>query len=416
MPHNNEDWTPGIDAMVQLRQIAATRKSSWAVSAVRAAQACHERGEFRESAVLASRMTRDARIKSALEMRVAALLSLPFQMTPAGASERQVEVAEKVALYWKKYVSTGVMKNILQSWHMNGFSLVQLVWQFDDELQMMVPSLEQWDPEFVRRDENTREWEAMSADGWIPINIKTGYSNSQSNVTGKWILLTAGTDGFMDAATRTLGLPWIERDIAWESWMTLNERHGMPFIKVKVPASAKSGDKESLFNSAKFLSEQGAAMLPQNVDGEGGSFDLEFEEIQAQAWQTHERLIAALDQDIAIFFLGQNLTTDITGGSFAAADVHLQVLQAKIEADARVVESVMKDQLIRSIVRINFANPSNMRLVPCPVWDAEKNTVRLADLNSLASAIGSLKTNGFDIVNVEELAARMGIVISKRSE
>jgi phage gp29-like protein len=60
-----------------------------------------------------------------------------------------------------------------------------------------------------------------------------------------------------------------------------------------------------------------------------------------------------MDRQIAQSVLGQNLTSDVSSGSLAAAEVHAAVKDEIVEDDAKIVERFFAD-LIRTIRDVNF--------------------------------------------------------------
>lgn len=60
------------------------------------------------------------------------------------------------------------------------------------------------------------------------------------------------------------------------------------------------------------------------------------------------------DERKRIKIVGQNLTTKVTGGSYAAAKEHSKVLEAKWKSDAKFLASVINDGLLRRILELNL--------------------------------------------------------------
>lgn len=72
--------------------------------------------------------------------------------------------------------------------------------------------------------------------------------------------------------------------------------------------------------------------------------------------EIYEKLIDKMNAEISKAILGQTLTTEIgSAGSYAASNTHMAVRQDIIDADRKLVESVI-NQLIRWIYEINFSN------------------------------------------------------------
>lgn len=385
-------------AFRRLTEQATESRSTWGAAAVRSAIAAHEQGEFDGSGALAQRMTRDPRIKGALEMRIGHLLTCPFVMEPASDDARSIDIAKQLASTWNADVPEHELSAIMRSWILMGFAIGKIDWYHDG--MTLRSCLRALDPQFARRDQATGAWTYVAAEG-------------EQRVAGPgWFLFTQGSHGYLDGTVRTLGVPWLMRDVAWESWSRLNERHGIPFMKVYVPASADAADKDAIANEARIVTEEGAAMLPQNVDGAGTGYDIQFAEIQAQAWMTHQQLLKELNDEIAISILKQNLTTEVNAGSFAAATVHMQVLDSVIASDSEALSQALREQIVMPRAMLCFADAA--RHVPTPVYDAtdsgNDNTLFASDLKTLSDALKGMRDLGIGIENLDSVMRRFGIV------
>ena len=72
------------------------------------------------------------------------------------------------------------------------------------------------------------------------------------------------------------------------------------------------------------MGAEGLVDLPSRIDSEGNvvaGWSLSFLEPRSQSHVGFRNLKRAVDTDAAIAVLGQNLTTEVEGGSFAAAQI-----------------------------------------------------------------------------------------------
>jgi phage gp29-like protein len=108
--------------------------------------------------------------------------------------------------------------------------------------------------------------------------------------------------------------------------------------------------------------------------------------------------------------LGQTLTTDTSGatGTYAAGQVHEEVRQDLVSADAADLAAVLRDQLIRPLVGFNFG------------WEAPLPALRFyrkkdEDLKLLSETYRNLAALGMPLTQ-EYLADRFGIPLPQENE
>ncbi|GAG30043.1 unnamed protein product, partial [marine sediment metagenome] len=77
---------------------------------------------------------------------------------------------------------------------------------------------------------------------------------------------------------------------------------------------------------------------------------------KGKADSMHSVYINAMNIEIAMSILGTNLTTEVQGGSFAAAQTHMEVREDIIESDRKMVEGGF-NELIRMTHKLNFSTP-----------------------------------------------------------
>jgi phage gp29-like protein len=107
-------------------------------------------------------------------------------------------------------------------------------------------------------------------------------------------------------------------------------------------------------------------------------YDLKLVEATANTWQTFQAQVKMADTAIAIRILGQNLSTEVQGGSYAAAQVHKAVAAAIIRADDETSATSLRSQLIWWWSAFNFGDG---RKAPWP----KRDTTPPADTSALAA-------------------------------
>ncbi len=134
-------------------------------------------------------------------------------------------------------------------------------------------------------------------------------------------------------------------------WVTFTEKYGMPFLWGKLPRGIDQAEYDKLADHLADMVQDAIAVTPDDASieflsggGKGsssGSSDL------------YDRLINACKTEVSIALLGQNLTTEVKGGSYAATESHMAVRQDIVDSDKKIVARVM-NQLIGWIFELNF--------------------------------------------------------------
>lgn len=398
---------PSRNRSRDFRQPSTLSFSRWSIDTVRSALEQHERGEFARSAQLAEAMGRDDRIAGCMNVRLNALCGIngvDFAIVPPDNGPQ--ELADKVDEWWFDVVPDAVLRQILADVVYMGFAVVRKHWKLTGK-SWQVSELERWNPGFVRWDEFRRQF-AVQTESGVEIWLEDG--------DPEWVVFTpAGERSWMASAVRALGFAYVMRQWNWRDWTRFNERHGQPIIAVKEPPEFEDGAKDRFYSSLKNMGSTGVIRLPQGTR-EGMGFDLEFKEAKDGAFETFQKFRNDLDVCIAVFLLGQNLTTEVSGGSFAAAGVHARIAGFILAADAEALSTPLRYQVIVPWCVFNFA--AGVKDCPWPQWDTETpEDLAAASLTlvNLGKAIQGLIDTGLPL-DALELAGRFNVPLKEGEE
>lgn len=133
-------------------------------------------------------------------------------------------------------------------------------------------------------------------------------------------------------------------------WVVFTEKYGMPHLIGKHPRGATKEETNTLADMLEEMVQDAIAVIPDD-----SSVEIQ-EASKSSSAEIYEKLIDKMNAEISKAILGQTLTTEIgSAGSYAASNTHMAVRQDIIDADRKLVESVI-NQLIRWIYEINFSN------------------------------------------------------------
>ncbi len=339
--------------------------SQWAPATVRAALQQAQQGNFANVGALADAVLGDDRAQAVLGTRVNGLLSIELDFKPAlEGHERSLAAAEALEEDWWEFAPEQTLIEWLTYGLLAGACAAELVW--DVSGPRALPRLKVWHPSLLKRDEKG-VWSVEAAGGTVPVTPGDG----------KWALLLPYGRRVNRALIRPLSLAFLSKAYALTDWNRMSEVYGTPVRVGTVPAAATSAEKEAFHADLRKLASDATITMP-----EGWSLSLIEAKAGVGTGEIFEKLIKWADKAMAIAALGQNLTTDVEGGSHAAAQVHENVRNDLIGSDAEVLSTTLRDQVVVWWSEFNFGARD---LAPWPEWD----TSPPADEEKLASALKS---------------------------
>jgi phage gp29-like protein len=211
---------------------------------------------------------------------------------------------------------------------------------------------------------------------------------------------------------RPLAIPWYARQLTWRDWARYNERHGLAILKAKAPARSDATLRDRWVQGLSQLGQESVVLCPQNIDGTG--FDVEMLEAKDRAYDSFDKFMARADMAIVLAILWQNLTTEVSGGSYAAATVHEGVKQTGSRYDNGTLSSCFFEQAARPFAAWNYGRPE---LAPRRQWVIEEPADHLASaqtFQAFSTALAQLATAGIRLTaaGVAELAFKFNVSIS----
>ncbi len=385
--------------------------SQWSVGEARAALDEHETGSFGSSALLADAFGRDDRIPGCLGARCNGFISkggIPFSIVKsmAGDQRRAETVAKRVADLWYDWLPEEVLRGFIIDVVLLGVALGRRVW--DTTVSPWRMTVEHWPAHGLRWDAQVQAWFTRLDSG---VEIEASESN------GFFVIGSGRGRSWMRGAVRALGETLIERIYTVRDWRRYNERHGMPILLIKEPAVNQDNPKRNAFyNRTISLASRGILRLPQGPTP-GESWDADLLEPSDGAWKTFEASLARTDANIAITLQGQNLSTEVKGGSLAATTGHLSVRQDFLAADAELFATALRVHIVMPWGRAVVEGWTD-DLAPWPTWNVTPPADRLVEATTLVTGAQALTAwsgiaSGAGLqLDVVEFAKRFGVTLT----
>jgi phage gp29-like protein len=225
-----------------------------------------------------------------------------------------------------------------------GVSFIELVWP--ETTGWNLPRLEWRDPRFFEFDWQDGGCEKLRGDGGqlIALEPRKFIVHKHYAKQGHAIRGGHGRGVAWMALFKTFGV----RD--WVSWL---QCFGRPVRVGKYHQSATDSEKTILLRALHNIAGDLAAMIPE-------AMAIEFIEAKGgAAVDAHMKLCDWIDRQISKAVLGQTATTDAIAGGHAVGREHNDVRSDIEAADAAALAATLNQQLVRPIIDLNFAAPSD---------------------------------------------------------
>lgn len=292
----------------------------------------------------------DARIAGLLSTRREALASLDYVVSTSAKDDAQADEATKFVqqciekLRWKSFIKRALDARIY------GVQMFELSWALQDG--RVVPTT-------ITPISKSRYGMNMYAGA---VEIPKGRLLFKSApMAGKWYDATAYpsniiylTDrdepGYYDlgGVMRTILRWYIVKFVLIRNWAQYAEKYGHPVTTITLDKDVYMKQKQEIINLVKSvgINRYGIFFTGMQVDTQSVA--------SSQNVDVFDRLIESANKEIAIAAVGQNLTSEIKGGSLAAADVHLDIFQTLTKGDAEMLDEGVNTQFVDPLVAKNF--------------------------------------------------------------
>lgn len=359
----------------------------WTPPLIKAAFTQAESGNIRLAAELCDNMLADDRINTVYETRIGGLLGLQLDFEASGDGRRKnkaVRALEADEDWWAAFPESELWPLLVWGRHF-GISFGQL--HPTEHAGRIVPRLEFWHPRNTRFDWGMRTWMARVDGGANEVPIIPG--------DGQWIIYApyGAYRPWASGLWRGLSRWWLLKSFAQDDSGRRSEKSGT----VVVEADIDSNDPVHARQIRKDIAQDIQAAARDAVIVLQAGFKASLLDSKDTIAANQGAIVDMANSAIAIAVLGQNLTTEVKGGSYAAAAVHSKVEIQRIRSDGETASTMLHDQALEWWAEFNFGSKS---LAPWPIWRTDPPTDQVAGatvLSALATALVALKNVGYTI-------------------
>lgn len=214
----------------------------------------------------------------------------------------------------------------------------------------------------------------------------------------------------LGAVMRPVAKWYILKAFIVAAWAQFAELYGFPVPIVKVSPDFYKQNKETIKEMLETVGLQRYGIFFDNMSHE-------FHDSNKQATVgVYKELIDLCNTEMAIAITGQNLSSEVSGGSFAAATTHKDILMSFVAADLRFCNEYVNTQIVEPLVKINFPQLSATQMPEFRATiDTQINRVEAArGLKEAAGLIEIEKSYVYDTLQIpapSEDAQKNGTVI-----
>lgn len=176
---------------------------------------------------------------------------------------------------------------------------------------------------------------------------------------------------------RVIAWMYLFKNYDLKDWVSFAEIYGLPLRLGKYQPGASENDKRALMQALIQIGADAAGIIPDGTTIEFITTE------KTSSTDLYERLARYCDEQISKAILGQTLTSDSGGGSYAQSKTHNDVRHDLTVADCKALAATLRRYLIRPLVLYNYGEDKR---IPYIRYDCEE----AGDLKETAEIIGTL--------------------------
>lgn len=356
-----------------------------------------DQGDLSQQAELFSQMEqRLPHLASVLQTRKLAISGLEWKFEPFSEDAKDTEIAERFTAMWEELDTDELLLDMMDAVS-KGASFVALSWAVKDG-GFVVNSTEPIDQKNWRYDLDDKLFRLITEEqpqGLLPTFgqvLEHRYRARSGSPTQAGVM-------------RTCAYYYLFSTVAVKDWLVFSEVYGQPVRIGKYDPSTSKEEREALELAVAMIGSDAAGVI---------SRDTEIELLEAaknSSVEVYKLLIEMCEAGISKAVLGQTLTSsEGQHGTQALGNVHEEVRQDLLKADARAVSKTLRMQLVRPWIIFNYgAEYADRAPKPAPqISDPE-------DLEATGRVVFSLSSAGLPIPH-SWLREKFGIPEPKGNE
>lgn len=385
-----------------------TSFGGWSVSRIQLAKRLADAGDLSLAADLWERVLGDERALGPLQaLAGVASVAMSFETAVVGGDSEDDPMVAALERDWYRVLPEDLQGEIIR-WGVGlGVAVVHRdTWEADPETGRLLPKLDVWHARAVRWDSDKNEWKVRTREHPDGVTLTPGDS--------EWLFFTpyGKKRPWTKAPWFGLGLLWFASQCAKVNLFEFNDTHALPTRA----ASNTKPDTHGLSDEAqKELADEVAALVRGGSIVLPDGYELALLEATAKNWESFVKVCDEVwPKAVAIALTGNNLSTQVDGGSFAASKTAENVTYDRKRTFARCLETTAREQILTWWAEFNFASTAP----PWPKYGIDPPrdlTAAATRFNQGAQGLATLNTAGWEIEDGEEqkVAELLGVKVRR---
>lgn len=320
----------------------------------------------------------DGRVKAAMNNRRAGTLSLKWTIDQNEASPKLMKLVSKMFEQFPVYEILSEM--VMACFY--GYNVSEVVWEYSDKFsssKLIIPT---------SLTGKSARWFVYDDKNQLRVKSKVQQVQGERLPPRKFIVTRyhpryddpyAGREALFNACY----WPVIFRKAIFQYAMQFLDKYGMPWIDVTLDGQLQEERLTEVVNMINQTYQDGILAHPESAKIQKMDMD------DAKTIENYTGMLELLNREIDMAILGNNLTTEVKGGSYAAAQTLAGIRDDIVKEDVRMLEASM-NQLIEWIAWYNF--PPQSTLPKFRLYKSEPPTKDRAEIDVMLSKLG-LKLN-----------------------
>ena len=283
---------------------------------------------------------KDTHLFSQLQTRKLAVTGLDWEVQPFSEEETDREIADFVEGQLRGMENFDEVLTDMLDAVGKGISILELAWAVEDG-RNVIEDIEYVHPKKLVWDSITDEMKLCTRE----------YPSGLSLPENKFVIHKYKAKSGHESRAgilRVVSWMYLFKNYDIKDWVSFCEVFGMPLRLGKYDASASEDDKRQLMEAIISLGTDAAGIVPSSTL-------IEFIESQkTTSVEIYEKLARYCDEQTSKAVLGQTLTSDSGGGSYAQSKTHNEVRHDLTVADAKALAVTVRRDIIRPLVEFNF--------------------------------------------------------------
>lgn len=318
---------------------------------------------------------KDTHLFSQLQTRKLAVTGLDFEVQAFSKSEIDMEIAAFVEEQIKGIKNLSDIFTDMLDAIGKGISISEIMWGVSLKGQNIIEDIKWIHPKKLVWDSQTDEMlictKEFPAGISLPLNkfVVHKYKAKSGHESRAGLL-------------RIVSWMYLFKNYDVKDWVSFCELFGMPLRLGTYSPNASEEDKEALMEAIVSLGTDAAGMVAESTK-------IEFIESQkTSSVEIYEKFARYADEQMSKAILGQTLTSDSGGGSYAQGKVHNDVRHDLTIADAKSLAATFQNSVIRPLVEYNFGSGQNIPLFQFDCQDNDDPNVLIGIYKTLTCDMG----------------------------